>query len=110
MIFIKNKLYYKLLYNKCLLFFHARRIILYIYLASINTHCYTSFQILFYGEKHIMVRISKQSERRNQSPHKHRAPSAKTGPLKDHLPQGFKEQTNALQGDLSATAFIPKIK
>lgn len=57
-----------------------------------------------------MVRISKQSERRNQSPHKHRAPSPKTGPLTDNLPLGFKEHPNALQGDLSATAFIPKIK
>jgi hypothetical protein len=57
-----------------------------------------------------MVRISKQSERRNQSPHKHRAPSAKTGSLKDNLPKGFKEHPNALQGDLSGTAFIPKIK
>lgn len=57
-----------------------------------------------------MVRISKQSERRNQSPHKHRPPSSKTGPQKDNLPQGFKEQPNALHGDISAMAFIPKIK
>ena len=57
-----------------------------------------------------MVRISKQSERRNRSPHKHRAPSQKTGPLKDNLPNGFKEHANSLQGDLSGTAFIPKIK
>lgn len=57
-----------------------------------------------------MVRISKQSERRNQSPRKHRAPSAKTGALKDNLPHGFKEQGNALSGDVAGKAFIPKIK
>jgi len=57
-----------------------------------------------------MVRISKQSERRNRSPRKHRAPSEKTGPLKDNLPKGFKEHANALGGDTAAKAFIPKIK
>ncbi|MBA3815678.1 MAG: hypothetical protein H0X29_04000 [Parachlamydiaceae bacterium] len=57
-----------------------------------------------------MVRISKQSERRSQSPHKHRAPSKKTGALKDNLPKGFKDHPNSIQGDLSAMAFIPKIK
>lgn len=57
-----------------------------------------------------MVRISKQSEKRNRSPRKNRAPSKKTGPLKDNLPKGFKEQDNALNGDVAATAFIPKIK
>lgn len=57
-----------------------------------------------------MVRISKQSERRNRSPRKNRAPSPKTGPMKDNLPKGFKEHSNALEGDVAATAFIPKIK
>jgi hypothetical protein len=57
-----------------------------------------------------MVRISKQSERRNRSPRKNRAPSAKTGSLKDNLPKGYKEHNNALDGDIAATAFIPKIK
>lgn len=57
-----------------------------------------------------MVRISKQSERRNRSPRKNRAPSPKTGPLKDNLPKGFKQHANALEGDIAATAFIPKIK
>lgn len=57
-----------------------------------------------------MTRISKQQERRNQSPHKHRAPSPKTGPLTDNLPKGFKEHANAIAGDVGATAFIPKIK
>lgn len=57
-----------------------------------------------------MVRISKQSEKRNRSPRRHRAPAAKTGALKDNLPKGFKAHENALSGDLSAMAFIPKIK
>lgn len=57
-----------------------------------------------------MVRISKQAERRNRFPRKHRAPSAKTGPLKDNLSKGFKEHSNALEGDLAKMVFIPKIK
>jgi len=57
-----------------------------------------------------MVRISKQSEKRNKSPRKHRAPAQKTGTLRDNLPKGFKEHTNALSGDYASTAFIPKIK
>ncbi|MEI8124144.1 MAG: hypothetical protein WCG42_00130 [Parachlamydiaceae bacterium] len=57
-----------------------------------------------------MVRISKQSERRNRSPRKHRAPSVKTGSKQDNLPKGYKEQANALTGDVAATAYIPKIK
>ncbi len=57
-----------------------------------------------------MVRISKQTERRNRSPRKNRAPSVKTGSLQDKLPKGFKEHGNALSGDVAATAFIPKIK
>ena len=57
-----------------------------------------------------MVRISKQAERRNRFPRKHRAPSPKTGALKDNLPQGFKEHANALEGDIAKAVFIPKIK
>jgi len=57
-----------------------------------------------------MVRISKQQERRSQSPRKNKAPSAKTGALRDNLPEGFRKHPNALEGDLGATAFIPKIK
>jgi len=57
-----------------------------------------------------MVRISKQAERRNRSPRKCRAPSPKTGALKDNLPNGFKKHENALTGDVAATCFIPKIK
>lgn len=57
-----------------------------------------------------MVRISKQSERRNRSPRKHKSPSVKTGSLKDNLANGYKEHNNALSGELAAKAFIPKIK
>lgn len=57
-----------------------------------------------------MVRISKQSERRNQSPRRTRAPAEKTGPRKDALAAGYKVKENALDGDLATRAFIPKIK
>lgn len=57
-----------------------------------------------------MVRISKQSERRNRSPRKNRAPAEKTGSLNDNLPKGYKEHGNALSGELAAKAYIPKIK
>lgn len=57
-----------------------------------------------------MVRISKQCERRNRSPKRCRAPAVKTGPKKDHLPLGFKEHQNALEGDIAKQFFIPKIR
>lgn len=57
-----------------------------------------------------MVRISKQSERRAQSPRKYQNPSPKTGPKKDNLPKGFKSHANALTGEAAEMAFIPKIK
>ncbi len=57
-----------------------------------------------------MVRISKQQERRSRSPRRTRAPSPKTGPKKDNLPAGFKVHPNAVEGDIAATVFIPKIK
>lgn len=57
-----------------------------------------------------MVRISKQAERRSLSPHRPRKYTTKTGPVKDNLPKGFKEHSNALEGDSAAAAFIPKIK
>lgn len=57
-----------------------------------------------------MVRISKQSERRNTSPRKHRKQYPKTGALQDKLPKGFKEHANALEGGLEKTAFIPQIR
>ncbi|ADI38399.1 putative uncharacterized protein [Waddlia chondrophila 2032/99] len=58
-----------------------------------------------------MVRISKQNERRNRSPRKrHPNLDAKTGSKKDELPLGYKERANAVEGDLSAKLYIPKIK
>ncbi len=57
-----------------------------------------------------MVRISKQGKRRNTSPRKTRKPSEKTGAQKDNLPKGFKEHSNAVEGDLSGAIFIPKIR
>lgn len=56
-----------------------------------------------------MVRLSKQTRKRAQYPRKHRPPSPKTGALKDALPKGYKEHTNAVQGELAATLFFPKI-
>ena len=57
-----------------------------------------------------MVRMSKQGEKRHRFPRKHRAASAKTGPLQDNLPHGFKDHPNAIEGDLAKMVFIPKIK
>ncbi|MBA2726937.1 MAG: hypothetical protein H0U49_02030 [Parachlamydiaceae bacterium] len=58
-----------------------------------------------------MVRISKQNERRNQSPKKHaKVMPVATGAKADNLPKGFKEHPNALEGEQAALAFIPKIK
>lgn len=55
-----------------------------------------------------MVRISKQGERRNRSPKRCRAPARKTGPKAQAI--AYKPHTNALEGDLSKMAFIPKVK
>lgn len=55
-----------------------------------------------------MTRLGKKDERRGRSPRKHKAPSKKTGPLKDNLPEGYKPHANAL-GE-KATVFIPKVK
>lgn len=57
-----------------------------------------------------MVRLSKQTRDRQRSNKRPRLPGVKTGPLAETNPKGFKEHTNALQGDLAARAFIPKIK
>ena len=57
-----------------------------------------------------MVRQSKQSERRAVSPRRPRPPALKTGPVKPNLALGFKEHQNAVDGDLAAAIFIPKIK
>ena len=57
-----------------------------------------------------MTRMSKKGERRNQSPRRCRFPTPKTGPLKDNLAKGFKEHTNALDGEASKKFFIGKVK
>lgn len=57
-----------------------------------------------------MVRISKQQERRSQSPRRTRSPSPKTGERKDNLPHGYKEHPSALEGEIAKMAYIPKIK
>lgn len=57
-----------------------------------------------------MVRISKQTEKRNMSPRKHRKPMPKTGPKKDSLKNGYKEHLNAIEGDFAAMAYIAKIR
>lgn len=58
-----------------------------------------------------MVRVSKQNERRAQSPRKRQVHLvAKSGPKADNLTSGFKEHSNAVTGDLAGLAFIPKIK
>jgi len=58
----------------------------------------------------IMVRISKQQERRQRSPKKRRAASPKTGSMKDNLSLGYKSHANALEGVVAESFFIPKIK
>lgn len=55
-----------------------------------------------------MVRRSKQEERRSKSPKRRRAPTPKTGSLKDNLPHGFKMHENGLEASFGA--FIPKIQ
>lgn len=57
-----------------------------------------------------MVRISKQQERRSQSPKKRKAPATKTGPKKDNLSLGYKAHANALEGVAAESFFIPKIQ
>lgn len=57
-----------------------------------------------------MVRISKQAERRSVSRRRPRPPAQKTGAKKDALVQGFKPHVNAIEGNFSSVAFIPKIK
>jgi len=56
-----------------------------------------------------MVRLSKQTRDRSVCPRRTKAPSAKTGPKKDALKQGFKEHANALGGTLAQSVFIPKL-
>lgn len=56
-----------------------------------------------------MTRMSKQGKRRNQSPRKRHFDRNPTGPKKDNLPLGFKEHVNAVEGELAAKCYIPKI-
>jgi len=48
--------------------------------------------------------------KRARFPRKTRKPAAKTGPLQDQLPKGYKPHANALEGEEAAVAYIPKIK
>ena len=57
-----------------------------------------------------MVRISKQAERRSQSPRRPRPPSVKMQSQQAQPSKSFKEHVNALTGNASAQAFIPKIR
>ena len=57
-----------------------------------------------------MTRISKQQERRMRSPRKRRSASPKTGSKKDALPHGFKEHSNAANGDLAQQIFVAKVR
>ncbi len=57
-----------------------------------------------------MVRISKQSERRAQSPRRPRPPTVKAAAKKVTHKKSFKEHPNALEGQAAKEAFIPKIK
>jgi len=57
-----------------------------------------------------MTRVSKKAERRGRSPRRCKAPQPKTGPLKDNLPKGFKEHSNAVDKELAASVYIPKIQ
>lgn len=56
-----------------------------------------------------MTRMSKQGERRNRCPKKRKAPAVKTGPKEDALPKGFKERSNAVEGDLAKSVFVGTI-
>ncbi|MEM8628471.1 MAG: hypothetical protein AAGF04_00100 [Chlamydiota bacterium] len=57
-----------------------------------------------------MTRLSKQKERRAQSPRKRKiCLNVKTGPKKDALDLGFKEHINGISQS-GAAAFIPRIK
>lgn len=61
-------------------------------------------------EGDLMVRISKQAERRSKYPHRRRPPAAKTGTKQDNLPLGYREHTNViLDAKIAQTTFIPKI-
>jgi hypothetical protein len=56
-----------------------------------------------------MTRISKQGRKRSISPRRPKAPSKKTGPLKDKLELGYRPHENAVVAASTPTRFIPKI-
>lgn len=56
-----------------------------------------------------MTRMSKQGKKRHVSPRRPKLSGPKTGSKRDQLEYGYKMHANALQGDLAATRFIPKI-
>jgi hypothetical protein len=57
-----------------------------------------------------MTRVGKQEERRARSPRRPRRAGPKTGPKKDNLPKGFREHSNALEGEQAVGCFIGKVK
>ena len=57
-----------------------------------------------------MTRMSKKEERRHRCPKKNKAPSVKTGSLKDNLSLGYKVRENTIDGELGKKVFISKIK
>jgi len=57
-----------------------------------------------------MTRLAKQVKDRSVCPRRPRNPAKKTGAKKDHLSKGYKEHPNALEGELAAKAFVPKIR
>ena len=56
-----------------------------------------------------MTRVSKK-DRLKRCPKKPRYGFTKTGPKKDHLPDGFKKHLNVFTGPSSDVVFIPKVK
>lgn len=57
-----------------------------------------------------MTRMSKPAERRGRCPRKRKPAGIKTGPKKDNLPKGYKENENALEGTLAGYGYISKAK
>lgn len=57
-----------------------------------------------------MTRMSKQGERRNVSYKRPKVGGKKTGPKKDNLKMGFKDQVNSLKDAIATQAYIGKVK
>lgn len=66
-----------------------------------------SYALIF--RRILMTRISKQGERRHISHHRPKPPSAKSGPKKDNLLNGFLAHKNMAPGESTQSRFIPKI-